>query len=112
MVNRRIVTEEKTPSPVQHLLPVQPLLVERKESDRVAVPQPLYGLNEPAVISRRATPLQSRTMDAAEPPIHVTIGRIEVTAMTQAAPAKRLTAPGKPAMSLDDYLARRQRRES
>jgi hypothetical protein len=112
MVNRRIVAEEKTPSPVQHLLPVQPLLVERKESDRVAVPQPLYGPNEPAVISRRATPLQSRTMDAAEPPIHVTIGRIEVTAMTQAAPAKRLTAPGKPAMSLDDYLARRQRRES
>jgi hypothetical protein len=47
-----------------------------------------------------------------EPPIHVTIGRIEVTALTPAAPAKRTVAPRKPAMSLDDYLVRRQRRES
>lgn len=47
-----------------------------------------------------------------EPPIHVTIGRIEVTALTQAPPAKRTPAPRKPAMSLDDYLTRRRRRES
>jgi len=47
-----------------------------------------------------------------EQPVHVTIGRIEVTAVT-AAPAQRRTATvRKPAMSLDDYLARRQRRES
>src|SRR5262245_19685433 len=36
MEKRRLVAEEKTPSPVQHLFPVRPLLVERKESDRVA----------------------------------------------------------------------------
>jgi hypothetical protein len=48
---------------------------------------------------------------AAEPPIHVTIGRIEVTSLTQAALAKRPGAPRKPALSLDDYLARRQGRQ-
>ena len=45
-----------------------------------------------------------------EAPVHVTIGRIEVTAMTAAAPPKR--APARPqTMSLDDYLSRRQRRD-
>lgn len=53
-----------------------------------------------------------RSAAAAEPPIEVTIGRIEVTAVQQSAPAKRAPAPRKPAMSLDDYLARRQRRQS
>lgn len=48
----------------------------------------------------------------AEAPIQVTIGRIEVTALTQSTPPKRAPAPRKPAMSLDDYLVRRQRRES
>lgn len=47
----------------------------------------------------------------AEAPIQVTIGRIEVTALTQTASAKRAAAPRKPALSLDDYLARRQRGE-
>lgn len=47
-----------------------------------------------------------------EPPIQVNIGRIEVTAVQQAAPPKRAPTPRKPAMSLDEYLARRQRRES
>jgi hypothetical protein len=52
-------------------------------------------------------------MDAVEPPpVQVTIGRIEVTALTQAAPANRPAAPRKLAMSLDDYLARRQGRQS
>jgi hypothetical protein len=46
-----------------------------------------------------------------EPPVHVTIGRIEVTATTAAPGPRRLSAPRKPAMSLDDYLARRQRGE-
>jgi hypothetical protein len=50
--------------------------------------------------------------DDAEAPIQVTIGRIEVTALTQAAPAKRGAVLRKPALSLDEYLARRQRRPS
>ena len=109
MEKRRFVAEEKTPSPVQHLLPVRPLLVERKESDRVAAPQALYGLREPAAMPRRATLVRERTMDASEPPVQVTIGRIEVTAMTAPAPPQRASLPRKPTMSLDDYLARRQR---
>jgi len=40
--------------------------------------------------------------------VHVTIGRIEVTAVHEAPPAKR-AAPSRPApMSLHDYLAKRQ----
>lgn len=109
MEKRRFVAEENTPSPVQHLLPVRPLLVERKESDRVAAPQALYGIREPAAMPRRATLIRERTMDASEPPVQVTIGRIEVTAATAAAPPKRAPVAPKPSMSLDDYLARRQR---
>jgi hypothetical protein len=45
-----------------------------------------------------------------EAPVHVTIGRIEVTAMTAAAPPKRAPARTQ-TMSLDDYLARWQRRD-
>jgi hypothetical protein len=111
MEKRRLVAEEKTPSPMQHLLPVRPLLVERKESDRVAAPQALYGLREPAAMPRRATLVRERTMDASEPPVQVTIGRIEVTALTAVVPPKRVPAARKPSMSLDDYLARRQRSE-
>jgi hypothetical protein len=44
-----------------------------------------------------------------EAQVHVTIGRIEVSAA--AAPAKRAPAPRKQTMSLDDYLARRQGKE-
>lgn len=111
MEKRRFVAAENTPSPVQHLLPVRPLLVERKESDRVAAPQALHGLREPAAMPRRATLIRERTMDASEPPVQVTIGRIEVTAVTAPAPPKRASLPRKPTMSLDDYLARRQRSE-
>ena len=46
-----------------------------------------------------------------EPPVHVTIGRIEVTAVTAAPAQKRAAIARKLAMSLDDYLARRQRGE-
>ena len=109
MEKRRFVAEENTPSPVQHLLPVRPLLVERKESVRVAAPQALYGIREPAAMPRRATLIRERTMGASEPPVQVTIGRIEVTAATAPAPPQRASLPRKPTMSLDDYLARRQR---
>ena len=47
----------------------------------------------------------------AEPEVHVSIGRIEVTAVTAAPAQRRAAIPRKPAISLDDYLARRQRRE-
>ena len=75
------------------------------EAGRVQAAHP--GLkNRPSV----RTPKNQPGMSAA-PEVHVSIGRIEVTAVTSAAAQRRAAIPRKPAMSLDDYLARRQRRE-
>jgi hypothetical protein len=41
--------------------------------------------------------------------VHVSIGRIEVTAVHEATPARRPAKAAKPLMSLDDYLAKRKR---
>jgi hypothetical protein len=46
--------------------------------------------------------------DTAEPPVQVTIGRIEVTAIAAPPAPKRKTASRQPSMSLQEYLARRQ----
>jgi hypothetical protein len=46
--------------------------------------------------------------DNAEPPVQVTIGRIEVTAANAPPAPKRTSAKPKPSMSLRDYLAQRQ----
>ncbi len=43
-----------------------------------------------------------------EPPVEVTIGRIEVTAVSTTPDTKRKPATRRPAMSLEDYLTRRQ----
>jgi hypothetical protein len=40
--------------------------------------------------------------------IHVHIGRIEVTALHEAVPAKQPIRTPQPSLSLDDYLARRK----
>ena len=45
-----------------------------------------------------------------EPPVHVTIGRIEVTALPPPSSPGRKSAARPPSMSLADYLARRQGR--
>ena len=84
------LVEQKTPGP-----PVAPKRLD-KAPDTVMASQPMRDReqNQPKAMS--------------EPPVQVTIGRIEVTAVTQAPPAKRVAAPRKPAMSLDDYLTRRQ----
>ena len=66
---------------------------------------------EPKLTKDREMTAFARDHADSEPPVHVTIGRIEVTAVTQTAPTKRVATPRKPAMSLDDYLARRQRGE-
>ncbi|MCS6297247.1 MAG: hypothetical protein H8K09_13525 [Nitrospira sp.] len=46
-------------------------------------------------------------LDSPEPPIQVTIGRIELTAVSSPAAPKRKAGPRQPSMSLEDYLARR-----
>jgi hypothetical protein len=66
---------------------------------------------ERAMPTRDEVPAVYRGHSAAEPPVHVTIGYIEVTAVTTTPTQRRAAIPRKPAMSLDDYLARRQRRE-
>ena len=44
--------------------------------------------------------------------VHVSIGRIELTAVQEAPPPVRRAAPAKPSLSLHDYLGRRQRSPS
>jgi hypothetical protein len=44
--------------------------------------------------------------------VHVSIGRIELTAVHDAPPPARRPAPAKPSLPLHEYLARRQRRSS
>jgi hypothetical protein len=58
-------------------------------------------------ISAPAAPL--RRPDSSEPIIQVTIGRIEVRAMSQPAPPTRERSAS-PVMPLDEYLRRRSRR--
>ena len=41
--------------------------------------------------------------------VHVHIGRVEVTALAESSPARPARRPRPEAMSLDDYLAQRQR---
>jgi hypothetical protein len=69
---------------------------------RVSAPVSLL-VAEPA--SERSSHFEPR---AAEPPVHVTIGRIEVTAVTAAPAPKRVPTSRKATMPLQDYLARRR----
>ncbi|MGK2914864.1 MAG: hypothetical protein ACSLE5_10530 [Porticoccaceae bacterium] len=59
---------------------------------------------DPYVGGRRDAPAASETTE-----IHVSIGRIEVTAVSAPDPPKHKPAAGPKAMSLDDYLSKRQR---
>lgn len=74
-------------------------------SERLSAPPSLVAPRQAVRPSRRDS------ADAVEPPVHVTIGRIEVTALTASPPPKRAPSPRRPAMSLDEYLVRRQRRD-
>jgi hypothetical protein len=87
-----------------------PRLVESRAEDSRNTPPSMLAPMSLRVSSVSPVSAQRSMSEVAAPPVQVTIGRIEVTALTQVAPAKR-AAPRKPAMSLDDYLARRRRRE-
>lgn len=57
-------------------------------------------------------PIHSQPTVAAEPDIHVHIGRVEVTAVHRPAEPPRRSPPSRPQpMSLDEYLARREGRQ-
>jgi hypothetical protein len=130
-IERRIAGPETTGSFALSLVP-QAISVGTPRGEPAKPPQQNYAehgaapaplvLNQATVAVSASPRLESKASPRgasavrsevdAEPPIQVSIGRIEVTALTQAPPAKRTTVPRKPAMSLDDYLARRRRRES
>jgi len=93
----------------------RPRLVELHEESTVApsviAPERL-GASRKASEGRQHTDARESTAHAAdEPSVHVTIGRIEVTAVTEARPTKRAAPARRPPLSLDDYLAQRRRGE-
>jgi hypothetical protein len=113
-----IVAEEYTASPAGYPFPAPRLLVERKSAEKISAPLSMHGLMEPAGIAPRANSRQAGTWsqerpatDAGEPPVQVSIGRIEVTTVTAAMPAKPMAPARKQGLTLDAYLARRQRGE-
>jgi len=67
-------------------------------------------LRPPARPGPDATAGRRRTDDEESATVHVTIGRIEIAAVHQSAPAPRAPAIGARPMPLEDYLARRGRR--
>jgi hypothetical protein len=96
--------------------PAAPILVRRQTETCLNGPEATTRLAAPPRLEVKTSAggesgVRARTPVDVEPPVHVTIGRIEVTARTAAPAPRRVSAPRKPAMSLDDYLARRQRGE-
>jgi hypothetical protein len=73
------------------------------------VPPPVLASVPPARSARTASTHRHPTSEATE--VHVSIGRIELTAVHEAPPPRR-PAPAKPSLPLHEYLARRQRRPS
>ncbi len=69
-------------------------------------PPPFAPLPAPVQPSPRRPQMQAPPREAAEPTIHVTIGRIDIQA-SSAAPAPRKARETSPVMSLDDYLRSR-----
>jgi len=95
----QIVPEEATMPPAY---PDQP-------EPAAATPTP-RAVVRPTTRRRRSEPAAPRQQVAREaPPVRVTIGRIEVRAVTPAAPAPQRRPPRRPPpLSLDDYLEQRQ----
>jgi hypothetical protein len=62
----------------------------------------------PVSVAPQAAGVQSAAADEATE-VHIHIGRIDVTAVHEAPPPRRKTAPARAPRSLDDYLSRRNR---
>lgn len=109
--------------PSNHAMPQERLSGAPAGQERAVIPPPrLVEAQQATPMAARVTPPsllftgpQGQRGDAAgttspEPPVHVTIGRIEVTALPAPSPPGRKSAARPPSMSLADYLARRQGR--
>jgi hypothetical protein len=83
----------------------------RRQPDPLLPPQPrTLAPASGAIRSKPVTPPGATARPDAEPTeVHVTIGRIEITAVHEAAPPQRAAKPRRPLMSLDDYLNQRQK---
>jgi hypothetical protein len=77
---------------------------------RAGVPEPLLASAPPPTRPRTNRPSPTAPLVAPEPSeVHVHIGRIEVTALQEAPVAKKAAKPLRPPMSLEQYLAKRDR---
>ncbi|TVT72106.1 MAG: hypothetical protein FHP92_15340 [Denitromonas halophila] len=77
-----------------------------------ALPEPLLPAHAATVAPRTTEPVRPTPVAAEPTEVHVHIGRIDVTAVHAPAPAKRPVRSGQTPMSLDAYLAKRQRSPS
>jgi len=101
----RIIEDRAGSAPVLPAPRIEPpprLVGAHQEPRRSSAPPPLLS----GLVSRRKVDQDHAASQ--EPPVEVTIGRIEVTAVSPAADQKRKPASRRPAMSLEDYLTRRQ----
>lgn len=92
---------EQVPIPVQTPAPAQAPASVQAQAPAPAILKPRLPYPEPVA--------QSAQLSASlptEPTVHVTIGRVEIRAVAAAATPTR-AAPSKPALSLSDYLQRR-----
>jgi hypothetical protein len=91
----------------------RPAAVTRRDVDAATKPvrehpvQPLHTVVRPAVATPGAPRPASRRERAAEPSVHITIGRVEVKATQETSAPPRKQPNRRPAMSLDDYLRTR-----
>lgn len=97
--------DDSAPVPLALRIESPPRLVEaHHDMVRSAAAAP-PSLASGEVMGRRTEPTHAVPP---EPPVEVTIGRIEVTAVSTAPDAKRKSGSRRPTMSLEEYLTRRQ----
>ena len=106
---RPSVPREQAGSSVKPLRPVEIRSVERVSVQPATAAKPIAS-TLPTSIGRRPAEAQTKLAPPASttPEIHVTIGRIEVRAISSPAPVQ--APPRKPELSLDDYLRTRNQR--
>lgn len=104
------VEEREKEASVRHNTPLPPRAAAVPPQARVplrhVVPLPPPFAPLPPMLPRSVRERTAPSREAAEPTIHVSIGRIDIRAETDAAP-RRKSAETSPVMSLDEYLRSR-----
>lgn len=98
--------EMKTTEREGRMLPIRPL---PKEPTGQAMPSPRLNIL-PEETNREHAPWQRRRSEIpgdSEPTIHITIGRVDVRAVTPSSMSTAKESTRRPAMGLEEYLARR-----